>query len=69
MAARRARDKFPFWRHPSGQRAKKQRRQVHYFGTQRDAALKRFVAEWDHIRAGRKPRPAREESAATLTDV
>ncbi|MBO0696959.1 MAG: hypothetical protein J2P46_01065 [Zavarzinella sp.] len=69
MAARRARDKFPFWRHPSGRRAKKQRRQVRYFGTQRDAALKRFVAESDDIRAGRKHRPARDESAASLTDV
>src|SRR5689334_8888180 len=57
------------WHKGQGLWCKKHRGEFHYFGTDRDAALKRFVAEWHDIRAGRKHRPARDESAATLADV
>jgi integrase len=69
MATRKARDKFPLWRHPNGQWAKKHRGQNHYFGTDQGQALKRFAAEWDDIRAGRTPRPRRDEAATRLADV
>lgn len=69
MAMRKVRDKFPLWLHPSGQWAKKHKGQFHYFGTDRDAALKRFVAEWDDIKAGQKRRPLRDEAAASVADV
>jgi integrase len=69
MLTRKVRDKFPLWLHPSGQWAKKHRGHFHYFGTDRDAALKRFAVEWDDIKAGRKHRPKRDETAAVLGDV
>jgi hypothetical protein len=69
MATRKVRDKFPLWLHPNGQWAKKHRGQVYYFGTDRDAALKRFAADWDDIRAGRKPRAPRDEAATRLADI
>jgi integrase len=57
MPTRKRADKFPLWLHPSGQWAKKCRGQFHYFGTDKDEALKRYVAEWPDITAGRTPRP------------
>ena len=68
MATRQARDKFPLWLHPSGQWAMKYRGQFHCFGTDRDAALKRFAAEWDDIKAGRKHRPKGEEITQIVND-
>jgi len=69
MLTRKVRDKFPLWLHPSGQWAKKHRGHFHYFGTDRDSALKRFAVEWDDIKAGRKRRPKRDDTAAVLGDV
>jgi integrase len=69
MATRNARDKFPLWLHPSGQWAKKYKGQFHYFGTDRDEALKRYAAEWDDVKAVRKHRPPRDEAATTVAEV
>jgi len=40
------------WRHPNGQWCKKVRGRAFYFGTDYDAAVKRWLAEKDHILAG-----------------
>ena len=69
MAIRKALDKFPLWLHPSGQWTKKHKGQFHYFGADRDEALKRFVAEWDDRKAGRQRQPGRNEAATTLAEV
>lgn len=57
MSTRAKVDRFPLWRHPTGQWCKKHRGVFHYFGDDKDAALKRFVAEWDDIKAGRTRPP------------
>jgi integrase len=56
MSTRKREDKFPLWLHPIGQWCKKLRGKFHYFGTDKDAALKRYANEWDDIKAGRTPR-------------
>ena len=43
MQTRRKADKFPLHLHATGQWAKKIRGKQHYFGTDRDVALKEFV--------------------------
>jgi integrase len=67
MRTRTKADKFPLWLHPSGQWCKKIRGRFHYFGTDRDEALKRFAAEWDDLKAGRAPRPRADD--LTLADL
>jgi integrase len=67
MAKPSNKGKFPLWLHPSGQWCKKIKGKHRYFGTDRDAALKRYVQERDDIEAGRKPRP--KTDAAILADV
>jgi hypothetical protein len=68
MSAGKRRDRFPLWLHPSGQWCKKYQGTFHDFGTDRDAALRRFAAEWDDIRAGR-PRPPTPVESLTVRDL
>src|SRR5437763_16666317 len=67
MRTRKAAEKFPLWRHPSGQWCKKHRGRNYYFGTDKDEALKRYAAEWDDVRAGRAPR--RRTDGVTVADL
>jgi integrase len=60
MANKGAKGKHPLWLHPSGQWTKKHEGRNYYFGTDRDAAEKRYRAEWDDITAGRPPRRSRD---------
>jgi hypothetical protein len=46
MAKRKPSDKFPLWLHPIGQWCKKHQGKPYYFGTDKDAALKRYREEW-----------------------
>ena len=45
----------PFYRHKSGQLAKRTRARVHYFGTDPDAALEKWLKQKDDLLAGRAP--------------
>ncbi len=47
---------FPLFLHRSGQWAKKVRQKLHYFGSDRDKALDRWLEEKDYLLAGKKPR-------------
>jgi integrase len=67
MANRDSGDKFPLWLNPNGQWCKKHRGKPYYFGTDKDAALKRYVQEWDDIVAGKVRRPKAE--AVRLADA
>src|SRR5262245_29286567 len=50
-------DRFPLWRHKgTGLWCKKHKGEFHYFGADKDAAQKRYLAEWPDIIAGRVPR-------------
>lgn len=47
---------FPLWRHKSGQYGKRIRGRCYYFGTDKEEALRRYLAERDDLLAGRRPR-------------
>jgi integrase len=57
--------KFPLRLHKTGQWTRKVRGRSHYFGTDKDLALKRWVEERDDLLAGRVPRP-RDDKAVKL---
>ena len=63
MRTRKANDKFPLWLHPRGLWCKKHRGQFYYFGTDKEAAEKRYRQEWDDILEGK----ARGQNAEALT--
>jgi len=46
---------FPLYLHPSGQYAKKILGKTHYFGSDRDEALEKWLKEKDDLLAGREP--------------
>ncbi len=56
-------ERFPLTRHKTGQWAKKFQGRRYYFGLDKEAALRRYVAEWPSIKAG-LPRPGRSASVA-----
>ncbi len=53
---------FPLFLHRTGQWAKKVRQKIHYFGTDKQKALERWLAEKDYLLAGRKPPKAGSNS-------
>jgi integrase len=70
MATRKQKGKNPLWLHPSGQWCKKHKGQFYYFGTDADAAAKRFREEWDAILEGRPPKPkAGDVTLATVVNA
>jgi integrase len=60
-AAAKPRADFPLFRHRNNQWAKKVRGKLHYFGTDTEAALAKWLDERDDLLAGRKPRRGHEE--------
>jgi len=46
---------YPLYRHKTGQFAKKIRGKTHYFGTDPDQALAKYLKEKDDLLAGREP--------------
>src|SRR3954468_13941626 len=66
--AKRSDKRFPLRLHKTGQWTKKVRGRSHYFGTDRDAALKRYVEVRDDLEAGRTPRP-RDAGGPTIAHL
>lgn len=58
---------FPLFLHQNGQWAKKVRGRTHYFGTDQDEALKKWLRERDDLLAGREPRS--DPEALTVRDL
>ena len=58
---------FPLFLHQTGQWAKKVRGKLWYFGTDRDAALEKWLKDKDHLLAGRS-RPLHPDGV-TLRDL
>ena len=57
---------FPLTFHRNGQWCKKIRGKIHYFGTDADAALQKYVNERGDLQAGRQPRTT---TGVTLRDL
>jgi len=58
---------FPLFAHPNGQWCKKIRGKQHYFGTDADAALQKYLDIRDDLQAGREPR--RSQNGKTLSGI
>jgi integrase len=62
-------NKFPLSRHSTGQWRKKIHGHIYYFGTDRDAALARYVAERAGLEAGSPPENFRRGGTVALADL
>lgn len=60
---------FPLYLHASGQFAKKVKGRVHYFGTDPQAALEKWVVEKDALLAGRAPAPSGDLTVRELVNA
>lgn len=60
---------FPLYRHRTGQWAKRVRGKVHYFGTNRDAALRKWAKQKDDLLAGREPQNGEGLTVGRLSNV
>lgn len=68
MGTRKAGARFPLWWHTgAGAWCKKVRGRFHYFGADKDKALKRYVEVKDDLEAGRVARP--DPGAVTVRDL
>ena len=68
MGTRKGEARFPLWWHTGANAwCKKVRGRFHYFGPDKDKALKRYIEVKDDLEAGRDPRPDRE--AVTVRDL
>lgn len=67
MGKAKASEKLPLFKHRNGQWCKKIKGKQHYFGTDYDKALNRYLNERDILFAGRKRE--RKPEAATLTEL
>lgn len=61
--------KFPLWLHPTGQWAKRIKSKFHYFGKDREAALKEYLRVKEDLEAGRQPPPADDQRTSIKTLV
>ena len=58
-------DKFPLTLHKTGQYCKKIKGKLYYFGTDKKAALNRYLEQAAYLHAGKLPRP--KSTGNTLT--
>ncbi len=65
--SRRDSERFPLYRHKSGNYAKKVRGRVIYFGKDRQAAFLKWIEQRDDLLAGRIARPKQETVDITLS--
>jgi hypothetical protein len=60
---------FPLTAHRNGQWCKKIRGKLHYFGTDADAALAKYLNERDDLQAGRQPRTTTGTTQAEMVNT
>ncbi len=60
---------FPLFLHANGQWTKKIRGKHHHFGTNRDAAVKKYLEQKEDLEAGRTPRPPDGQYHLTVEDM
>lgn len=59
-------DKFPLTLHKTGQYCKKIKGKLYYFGTDKKAALERYLEQASYLHAGKQPRPRSTEGALSI---
>lgn len=62
-------DKFPLTLHPTGQFCKKIRGKLYYFGTNKKAALKRYIEQAAYLHAGKGTKPNSSNNNLSLKIV
>ncbi len=61
--------KFPLTLHPTGQYCKKIRGKVHYFGTDKKAALREYLEQATFLHTGERKDPRQRQDGLTLKDL